>query len=501
MFNFLKNKDGKYQILEILLALIFILLLICMIIFRDKINLGKVDFSKEKIYSLKLENKENLSKVYNNINIIYIGKNGKDVIDGILKKITDINPNIKYIDKENSMNLSDEIIYILNMDTMEKDKKRMSTIVIPVEGVYEKDDRSGFMYFFEDKIVAAIKRITEDENKNKVGILQNIHDGELKEFDLLYNKLYLRGYNLEKVDAKNNIPKEFSKIIISAPTKDLTDEELKNLLEFGKNGGNFYISFSKMLDNQFFKNYNTLFNEYGFNVESKYILETDVNRYTENIRTKEGNPDTIVDNRGFYPYMFKNHDITRNLYQTSEKPFFANAIPIVKLNDDELNKKNVKITVLAKTSDKAILKNEMTEEDITKKEFNEENLDKKENDVMIESEKKYTVTEENKEITNVSRMLFISNVGYILGNEGYKNMYDGKGLLELAGNQRLIYAAFEYLDNKKVTEGKLWKPTVYNQKEISKENKIKLNIINYGAIIIILSLGIYVFYANVKYKK
>ena len=121
-------------------------------------------------------------------------------------------------------------------------------------------DAAGFTY--EESLTEAIVYVTQDELP-RIQMLTG--HGELNETDTanLESPLVSANYLVERVNLQNGGELDpDSLLMILSPQYDLTDMELEKILDFARNGGNFFV-ISQYSDPLHLENYHALLRAYG----------------------------------------------------------------------------------------------------------------------------------------------------------------------------------------------------------------------------------------------
>lgn len=392
--NFLEGKNLREKflnkkVINIFLCILFLIIFIVLIFVREKVDL-KIDLTRGKIYSLSKENKEKIKKVENQIYVIYPGDFEKAYIKKMASNLKKENKNIKFSDKmpDKDFNLSKDYIYI-----MLKDLNLTYSISPEIEGRYLSEDKKEYKYLLEDKLVNAILdmenkgnkykenkekilKVEEENEKNKDYVKKSSEDIEneamikasdvglaitsktvpLKEYQLLINKIGLKAEKLFAAVLEDKIPDNIKILIIPALNEDITENMYKNLMDYAKRGGNFFIAngmtniYELKTKEKEFPNFLKFINEYGITANDSYILKRQ--DLTQFLKENKDIPEDEVEANYFIKAdpIFEDKMPVKGVRKNNEKTQIFLASPIKILE----GKENTKVNVLAKTSNDSI---------------------------------------------------------------------------------------------------------------------------------------------------
>ena len=528
-------KDNFKFILFVFLIIIFIALN-CILKFKGKDI--KIDLSKNNIYTLSKENIDKIKKIDNKINIYYPGKRHKKYIDNLVKNITKLNKYIIYEDKmpenKEDFKFSQEYIYIIN-----EKSDNIFSISPDIEGIYEAKKNSEIKYLLENKVVNGILNISkkEKEEKSKIGLGIPNEKYPVGEYRNLMQKIFLKGENVDLVFLDKEIPDNIKILIIPGIFEDISNKALENLVNFGKKGGSFYVSNSKINifghkeKDKKLVNFNKFLEEYGIELENKCILEKQDIKDTLNELGLGINYKGKNDLGESYVIkadpVFEENVFLKTLKDNDEKNQIFVASPIKILDNVD---KGVNIKALSKTLDGSIAVPDIKEyydeveyrsklifikqilektkdEDLEKmrkekgEEFYKLLLEVKNNKNKDIELTKYnpgqfiTGVEIDKKFEDkVSKLICISTDETLYGSTSLNHEGQTPAPLLNVYNQRLVYDILEYLMygniDFKVEEG----PSKY-VKEITKEDKNKYELYAYisAGLLFILVCGVKTF--------
>ncbi len=313
-------------------------------LFLSTINV-KIDFTRERLYSLSKETKKVLKSLTNDVNVYFFKPANMsdpvlDYIDNLLKRYKENSSFIKIKMVDPIQNRTMAIDYDVKENgsiVFETDKGK---IVVSPRKVVDQNMETGEIYYRgEETFTKTIKNLIYYKPRN-VYILQG--HGEINPFDksfygyrilfelLQQENIRLRELNLLKIPA---IPDDCNLIIIGNPKNQIMPEELDSINLYLDNGGNLMM----LLEYETHFTINDILHKCGvFYLENLVVEDED---YLPQLgRT------TIIPN-------FQKHDITKNLIENRKIIMMPTTVGILELPEKEKNKNySYDISSLLKTS-------------------------------------------------------------------------------------------------------------------------------------------------------
>ncbi|MCX7820490.1 MAG: GldG family protein [Brevinematales bacterium] len=314
-------------------------------LFLSTINF-KIDFTKERLYSLSSETTKILKNLTNDVNIYFFKPSSMsdpvlDYIDNLLKRYKEKSTHIKLKTVDPIQNRTMALDYDVKENgsiVFETDKGK---IIVSPRKVIDQNMETGEIYYKgEEAFTKAIKNLTLYKPRN-VYVLQG--HGEINPFDksfygfrtlfelLQQENIKLRELNLLKTP---EIPPECNLIIIGNPRNDLSPEELDRINLFLDNGGNLLLLL-----------------EYETTFTLNDILSKAGVFYLENL---------VVEDEGYLPQLgrttivpnFIDHEITKNLINNRKIIIMPTTVAILEMPEKDKNY-NFEIFPLLSTSKSA----------------------------------------------------------------------------------------------------------------------------------------------------
>lgn len=354
-FSGRKFRSGMYVTI---LSLIVIVIVLVANMIVSKLDL-KVDVSSQNFYTLSKDTKNLVKDLKDDVVIYYMAVPGKEdqQVQKIAEKYDSLSNHIKLVEK-------DPILYPKFASSYVNDKISQNSFIV----VNKKNNRAKYVAYkdmmiqeldqntyqynttgidVEGKLTSAIQYVTT----SKLPVMYAVQGHEEAEvgntFTDAISKLNVKFKTLETVTAKS-IPKDCDVLLINAPQKDLSDDELTIIKKYMAAGGNTIITADYKLKE--LKNFENLINYYGLDIVDGIIMEDNNRMHLPNY------PLYLL------PTLLEN-DITKNAIDN--KVYFVMPVTSgVKAFDN--NRSSLKLTPLAKTSDKAYSKVNIKSKTISK---------------------------------------------------------------------------------------------------------------------------------------
>ena len=307
----IKEKWLRQTSLTILLvAIIFLIFLLVNKIIQN-IDLAPIDFTKEKLYSLSDESKEEVAKVEVNVNMYFFGfsEDSSQVILG--KQYHDVNDkiNIQVINTEERPDLASEY-NVSTTDTLVAISSNQRYKVVEYSEMYTYDSTTyESIDITEQKLTNAILDVTIAK-KPQVYFLTGHGEYGISSSSYMYT---LSQYITNEVNDVNTLdlltsdmPEVCDVLVIANPIKDFTDLETQKITEYINNGGkiiwmqNPYL-INDNLDESTLVNVNKILALYGISFSKGIVCEQNANNMIM------GNPDLIIPELSY-------NDIVKDIY-------------------------------------------------------------------------------------------------------------------------------------------------------------------------------------------
>lgn len=344
-FSGRKFRSGMYVTI---LSLIVIVIVLVANLIVSKLDL-KLDVSPQNYYTLSKDTKNLVKDLKDDVVIYYMAVTGHEdeQVQKIAEKYDSLSSHIKVIEKDPVLypkfaknydvdKISENSFIVVNK------KNNRSKYVAYNDMIIQELDQSTYQYNttgidVEGKLSSAIQYVTTS-NLPVMYAVQGHEEIEVGEtFKEALSKLNVKLKTLQTVTAKK-IPKDCDILLINAPQKDLSDDELAIIKKYMAAGGNAVITADYKLKE--LKNFESLINYYGLEITDGIVIEDDSDMHLPNY------PHYLIPN-------LADSDITKNAVD-NKVYFIAPVTSGVKENDNY--RSSLKLTALATTSDKAYSK-------------------------------------------------------------------------------------------------------------------------------------------------
>ena len=354
--NLIKQKWIKDTTLTTILVVILIGIFIFINIFVNRLNINPIDFTKEKLYTISDESKEQVKHINQDVHIYFFGydednscvilaKQYHDANEKISAEAIDINkrPDLaqKYgIDSNTSVGIiveSPERYKVLTSeDFVTYDTTTFETIDITEQKLTNSIidttiAKKPHIYFLTSHGEA---EITKDLITINAFIQNEIN--EVSSLDLL----------------QSDVPEDCDVLVIASPKKDFEEIETNKILDFINKGGNIlWLNDPYIIDVEL-PNVNKILEKFGFDFSKGMIAEQDSSKIILQ------NPFLIIPNISY-------HEVTKDLY-TNTGVIFAGAGRINFKDDEKLNELGLEVNTLVTSSEQAVYIEDYSAESISK---------------------------------------------------------------------------------------------------------------------------------------
>lgn len=334
----------------LILVAIIILVYIGVNVLLEKVVLPEIDCTQDKMYSLSDESKDKLGNLDKEVTITLINYGSNTSFINFIERYTTINDNIKLerIDDlssrtdlmtEYSLESTDSLI-LINSGDKEKEITEYDMYTYDYS-TYQTVDKT------EEAITNAILDVTTDE-KPKIYFMSNHLTYDVNYFSSIMQLMEDEANEVETVDlfANGGIPEDCDCLIISTLKEDITEQERDNLINYINNGGKLLLMCGPNIQNVDFSNFQAVLDLYGVSISNGVVFEG------ESSNMIAGYPDFIIETT-------QSTSLTENL-NMSMNICLLDAGEIT-FDEDKLEDLGVEYEVLAKTSDKAFVRTDVTQ--------------------------------------------------------------------------------------------------------------------------------------------
>ena len=332
--NFTKQKVLKDTLLTTILVIILIAVFILINVFINKINFNPIDLTKDKLYSLSEDSKNQIQKINQEVHIYFFGYDENNSIIILAKQYNNINDKIsaeaidiskrpdlaqKYGIEESSTSVG------IIVESPERYKVLTSNDFVTYDtSTYETIDIT------EQKLTNAIIDTTIAKKPN-IYFLTGHNEKDILD-ELATANAYLQNeiIDVSSLDLlKEDIPENCECIVVANPQKDFDESETNKILEYANKGGNILWLNNPSIQDVDFPNINKILETYGFSFSKGMVGEQNSNKMLLK------NPFLLLPNISY-------NEITKDIY-TGTGVAFAGTGKINFQDDEKLKELDVQV--------------------------------------------------------------------------------------------------------------------------------------------------------------
>ena len=397
LFKIITKKRKINIVMNIIIFVLITILLILTFNMKEKISFSKLNNGidiDERIFKRYAPSNKLKQALNNNKKEIIIQYSGKKYEQLMIQKVKNMNNVLK--DKKIKLEIYKGEDLVSNENTAEvlivKEKEQKDNVYLidlSLESTIIGNDEKIYTRL-DDEIAVGINMINLEKRKKTFGILTN--ENSYKK-NSRYDKIDLetKGIYIKKVSTKNKQEiNSVGTLIIPIFTKDLNEEETKNIIEFIQNGGNVVCVKMPQNTSEKMTNINKILALYAVKVsDDEMLLEQDDNYRYKNIRQltekeikenqekqnakKEGQikkfAEEVYNNSIIYPEVTEENDVGKLINMiTPIKPLTLINNSVIELEEDKAQEKQVKFKkLLLPSNDAKKVKNAKKEDVLVKK--------------------------------------------------------------------------------------------------------------------------------------
>ena len=402
-------------------------------VLMQKLELTPIDFTKEKLFTLTQDSKEQVKDIDKDVNIYFVGYSEDDSKLDLAKQYKKANEKIsaEAVDPNNRPDLVQK--YGIENGTQGiivecGDKSKVLT-----DSDLVTYDRTSYetINIAEEKLTSSIKSVTANKIP-KVYFLEGYSEISLNN-NMNYLNMFLQN-EVNEVKTLNilstgKVPDDCDTLVITTPNKDFDDVATKSILDYIKSGRNILWLNAAMTSKKDLPNANKILAEYGVNP-----FEVGIIRETNTDNMVSGSADLIIPE-------IDQSDITKDL-SSSKGVILINATKI-NIDEDKLEELKVEKTDLIKTSEDAYFRTNFNSQSAlpTKDEVQDAFL------VGAELEKTIKAADEENNVPATTSKLVIYGENYFI-TDYQLNQNSQYGAIQLAYNKDLVLNSIAYLSDR-----------------------------------------------------
>ena len=402
----IKEKWLRQTSLTIILVAIILVIFLLLNKIIENIDIAPLDFTKEKIYSLTDDSKNEIAKVEVNVNVYFFGYTEESSAVVLGKQYHDVNDkiNVQIVNVEERPDLASEY-GASSSDQLVAVSSNQRYKVIDASEMYTYDSTSyETIDVTEQKLTNAILDVTIAK-KPQVYFLTGHLEYGISSSSYLYTLSQQISNEVNDVNTldllSSDMPETCDVLVIANPVQDFTDLETQKIENYINNGGNIiwmqnpYI-FNEDQNGSNLVNVNKILSLYGINCSKGIVCE----QSTENMLV--GSPELII------PELTYN-SIVKDIY-TDGSIVMMDAGKITTANAETLENLNVTASAFIQSTDKSFYR-----EDPNSSIYNKLDTDEEGPFVLGEILTKKINDEKQSNLVAISNALFETNATVQIG--------------------------------------------------------------------------------------
>ena len=283
-------------------------------LYVQSLELEPIDVTKNKIYTLSDASKDVIKNVNKDVKIYLYGIEEDSTIADFIKQYTKVNNHIT----------SEILTEKSNLEKVQKYELTSGYEIIIIEcgdasklidssyELYSYDYTTGQEVDQTEQILTKSILALASDQKPKLYFTTG-HQEYTLEKDLLVLGTYLKNeaYDAAQLNllTEGKVPDDCSILVIMAPVKDFTEQEVESVLTYINNGGNLIIASDIGNLAETYPNLQRVYDQYGTTLNhSGYVYETDSKYALPNYPSI------------FMPRVSDSHDITSEIYSEGVNP-------------------------------------------------------------------------------------------------------------------------------------------------------------------------------------
>lgn len=401
--KWIKDTISTVAIVAVLLVVFWLINFLFM-----KLDVSPLDFTKEKLYTLSDESKEQIKKVEQNVTLYFFGYDENSTVMTLAKKYKDLNDKItvQSIDTSERPDLATQYGVNTNSQLVAVQSSQRYKIIDSSEMYTYDSTNSQTIDITEQKLTNAILDVTISK-KPQVYFLTGHGEygiGQSSEMAMFATYIENDVNDVNTLDLLTaDMPETCDILIIASPAKDFTDLETEKIQNYINGGGNImwlqdpYLFSTNITDGKELVNVNKILSQYGISFSNGVVCEQAESNMIA------GSPDLII------PQMTYN-DIVKDLY-TDGTVVLLDSGKINTVSDEELEKLGVTASPFLKSTDQAFYRENINSDITTKLATDEEGPF-----VLAEILTKKIDDEKESKLVAYSNALFATNYQIQLSN-------------------------------------------------------------------------------------
>lgn len=356
--RWIKNAVSTLVIVIILMVVFWLLNFLFI-----KLEIAPIDFTKEKLYTLSDESKEEVKNIEQNVTMYFFGYDENSTIITLAKRYKDVNDKIsvQLIDTAERPDLATQY-GVSSTSQLVAIQSSQRYKIIDASEMYTYDNTTGeTIDVTEQKLTNGILDVTISKKPQIYFLTGHGEYGISQSGELAMFATYIQNdiNDVNTLDLlTSDMPEVCDVLVIASPTSDFTDMETEKIQNYINAGGDImwlqdpYILNQNLQDGNNLVNVNKILSQYGISFSKGIVCEQTSDKMLL------GSPDLII------PTMTYNN-IVKDLY-TDGTVVLLDSGRINTLSDEELEKINVTANPFLTSSENSFYRENITSE-LTKK--------------------------------------------------------------------------------------------------------------------------------------
>lgn len=359
----IKKKWVKDSLFTFLIVAFLIALFLAINVIFINLDITPIDFTKEKLYTLSEESKNQVSKIEQNVTLYFFGYTDEDTTIALAKQYHDVNDKItvQVINTSERPDLASQYGVSQSSRLVAVQSSQRYKIIDESEMYTYDSSTYQTIDITEQKLTNAILDVTIAQ-KPQIYFLTGHGEYGIDSSSLMGQlKVYIENdiNDVNTLDLlTSDMPETCDVLVIANPTSDFTDLETEKIQNYINAGGKImwlqdpYVLNSTNTDGTNLTNVNKILSQFGISFSKRVVCEQSTSNMIAN------SPDIII------PQMTYNK-IVKDLY-TDGMVALIDAGKINNVSDEEMEKLGVTASPFLKSTEESFYREDINS-DITKK--------------------------------------------------------------------------------------------------------------------------------------
>ena len=348
--KWLSNTAQTFALIAVLVAIF-----IGINLYVKNLQLETIDVTKDKLYTLSDSSKDAIKGIDKDVKIYLFGIEDGSTLANFVKQYSAVNKHItwEFLSKASNLAKVEEFDLSEGYQIVVVECGNDSKIIDASYELQSYDYTTGQeVDLTEQTITNSILAVSTDQ-KPKVYFTIGHEEYALEnELTVLSTYLNNEAYEVSNVNimTEGKIPDDCNLLVIMAPVKDFTEQEVESILNYINNGGDILIASDVGNTAENYPNLQRVYDQYGTTLDHKgYVYEKDTNRALSNY------PNI------FMPEVSSSSDITSDIYSSGAVIWLPYAGRLTFVSDEELANLKVSKEELLTSSEDSLYVTDITQ--------------------------------------------------------------------------------------------------------------------------------------------